>query len=382
MSSGLKHQLSYFDAVRGASAQLVVLGHGAVLAFPELFAIRARDGTYAARPDQFHVQSFGVLVFLVLSGFLIAGSVRRRRSADPDYGLRAFMIDRWARIFTPLLPALVLVVVVDRWLFAGGARSPFIVLHDDRWTVLGNVLMLQDNAVMRDLARITGLPVFVRSVGSAAPWWTVALEWWIYVAFGIIALVFATRPSTLRCLVALPLLIFAGGSLLGALHLGNGLLLAWLIGFAYAWWPDVVGSWSRPVHLAITVLASAWVWWTYAVMARQIYSPIACALTGIAVMSAYHVIDWGRLLGPVRRLVTFASDSSYSLYLIHFSIMVWLLKLLDGRVTGVRLYLLLVLACNVAGVVWWWAFERRFPQVRDALRRALLPTTRPARTAA
>ena len=43
MTSGLKHQMTYFDLVRGLSAQLVVLGHASVLALPALFAINTQN---------------------------------------------------------------------------------------------------------------------------------------------------------------------------------------------------------------------------------------------------------------------------------------------------------------------------------------------------
>lgn len=367
MTSGLTHQMSYFDAVRGLSAQLVVLGHAAVLAFPVLFAVRGTDGRLGARPDQFHVQSYGVVIFLVLSGYLITMSVQRRRR-DPAYGFRAYLVDRWARIFTPLLPAMVAVVLIDRLVFSGGATSRFIVLRHDLTTVVSNLLMLQDNSVLRQAAAATSQPLAARSLGSAAPWWTVALEWWIYVGFGVVALVLLHRPTTARGLLALPALVFAAATVLGTVEGGSGLMLAWLVGFAYAWWAPAMQAIPRPVHAGLTLLTVLWLWWCFDVVHLGVYAPTVCVLTGVAVVSGFHMLDWSAVLGPVRRPVAFVSEYSYSLYLVHFSVMIWLVHLVEGRVTGPELYVLLVAAGNGAGLLWWWLFERHFGRVRDALR--------------
>lgn len=374
MTSGLKHQMTYFDLVRGLSAQLVVLGHASVLALPALFAARGRDGRLGARPDQFHVQSYGVVIFLVLSGYLITMSVQRRRR-DPSYGFRAYLVDRWARIFTPLLPAMVAVVLIDRLVFSGSASSRFIVVRHDITTVLSNLLMLQDNSVLRQAAAATGAPLAARSLGSAAPWWTVALEWWIYVGFGLVALVLLHRPTTGRGLSALPALVFAAATVLGTVETGSGLMLSWLVGFAYAWWAPAMRAVPRSVHAGLTVLAVLWLWWCFDVVHLGVYAPTVCVLTGVAVVSGFHMLDWSRVLGPARGPVAFVSDYSYSLYLVHFSVMIWLVHLVEGRVTGIELYVLLVAAGNGAGVLWWWLFERHFGRVRDTLRRVV---TRPS----
>jgi peptidoglycan/LPS O-acetylase OafA/YrhL len=53
------------------------------------------------------------LIFFLISGFVIAAALSRR-SGDPDYGFLRFFVDRFARIYSGLLPALVLILAVDR----------------------------------------------------------------------------------------------------------------------------------------------------------------------------------------------------------------------------------------------------------------------------
>lgn len=277
------------------------------------------------------------MIFLVLSGYLITMSVQRRRR-DPSYGFRAYLVDRWARIFTPLLPAMAAVVLIDRLIFSGGASSRFIVLRHDVIAVLSNLLMLQDNSVLRQAAAATGTD------DGARP----------------------RRPA------------LAGlRGCHGPRHRrdGSGLMLSWLVGFAGAWWAPAMRAVPRWVHAGLTVLAVLWLWWCFDVVHLGVYAPTVCVLTGVAVVSGFHMLDWSRVLGPVRRPVAFVSDYSYSLYLVHFSVMIWLVHLVEGRVTGTELYVLLVIAGNGAGVLWWWLFERHFGRVRDTLRRVV---TRPS----
>ena len=152
-------------------------------------------------------------------------------------------------------------------------------------------------------------------------------------------------------------------------------MLSWLVGFAYAWWAPAMRAVPRSVHAGLTVLAVLWLWWCFDVVHLGVYAPTVCVLTGVAVVSGFHMLDWSRVLGPARGPVAFVSEYSYSLYLVHFSVMIWLVHLVEGRVTGIELYVLLVAAGNGAGVLWWWLFERHFGRVRDTLRRVV---TRPS----
>ncbi len=89
------------DLIRGVSAQLVVIGH--LLSFYKVYGYKEDSG-------QFIIQNFGVVVFFILSGFLIAYSVNGK---NPDYGFKEYFIDRASRIFIAFLPALVVIALLD-----------------------------------------------------------------------------------------------------------------------------------------------------------------------------------------------------------------------------------------------------------------------------
>jgi peptidoglycan/LPS O-acetylase OafA/YrhL len=65
-----------------------------------------------------------VLIFFAMSGFLITATLLHN-SAKPDYGFARYFIDRFAYIYSGLLPALVFVIVTD-WITLWLTSEPTI----------------------------------------------------------------------------------------------------------------------------------------------------------------------------------------------------------------------------------------------------------------
>src|SRR4051794_34562176 len=95
-------QKTYLDFVRALAAQLVLFGHAAHYFLPNSVFVRGAG----------IMQSVGVNIFFLISGFLISHSVFMKRS-DPSYGFGSYVADRFCRIYSAFLPALVLVAIVD-----------------------------------------------------------------------------------------------------------------------------------------------------------------------------------------------------------------------------------------------------------------------------
>lgn len=150
------------DLIRFAAAMMVCLGH----------AESMYGGGLTSPPPQW-MQQAGVNVFFLLSGYLISQTLNRRLD-DPTSTFRDYAIDRWSRIYSAFLPALLLVAMID-WhaIDLGRAHSETVERFTLR-TFAANLFMLQ--------APDTSLPF-----GSAAPFWTVAIEFWIYMFVGLVA---------------------------------------------------------------------------------------------------------------------------------------------------------------------------------------------------
>lgn len=355
--------LALLDLARGVSAQLVVVGHLGVLAFPGLWAQRLPDGRLGARTDLFQVQSFAVVIFLVLSGYVIARSVRSRVRQN-TFRLGGYLLDRGARILTPLLPLIPVIVIVDRLVLGPTLWSRFVVVRHDVATVVSNLLLLQDNAVMRGLDAAVQVDWSRRSLGSAAPWWTVGYEWWIYLFFGCVLAVTVSKLRGWWRLGVYALGGFAGLSVFGFAAGGNCLGLAWLIGFAVAWWETRLTADRVLVSLAgvggVVAAASALL-----LDPGNAFSPVVVVGSAVALMSVHQL----RLAMPagLSGAATFLAKYSYSLYLTHFSVLIWIVAA-RPTLQGVPLLLGGFGAANVGALAWWWLTERHYGRVRSALR--------------
>src|SRR5262249_8689117 len=129
--------------------------------------------------------SSAVMVFFVLSGFLVGGSVIKALR-DERFTWRAYAITRGSRLYTVLVPAVVIGVAIDafgsNWL---GGASPYRVPHYGFMLpdsiaaaltlpiALGNLSFLQE--------------IFVPTVGSNHPLWSLTNEAWYYAAFPFLA---------------------------------------------------------------------------------------------------------------------------------------------------------------------------------------------------
>ena len=151
-------QIDYLNLVRALAAQIVLVGHSTAY----FLAGHDRGGRW---------ETFGVLVFFLLSGFLIASSVQQKRDRA-DYRFGHYLIDRFCRIFAGYLPALVLVAVVDG-LMRDLPAYPYAASSSPlQW--LGNLVMLQEYPVFQILRRL-GAPEqswFIEAFGSGRPFWT------------------------------------------------------------------------------------------------------------------------------------------------------------------------------------------------------------------
>jgi len=313
---------SFLDLARWFSAMLVAGCHFAQLAIafvphhnPLLSAF------YVLR--NFHVPS--VMVFFVLSGYLVGGSVM----ADTRTGrfdLRRYLINRMTRLYVVLVPALLLNGLWDsiglHWLNPHDFYNDGYDIHDFDHTHVGNTLTW--HVAFWNL--LSCQTIMAPVLGSNLPLWSLANEFWYYLLCPAVLLAWRVQGSRLRrCLAVLMAALIAW-------FVGRDILLfgvVWAAGACAATWrgvlripPLVAGAiLLGAVYLDATGRVTNWLW----VRLHGPWAALAWYLPNLLVGLAFCALllavrSSGKADRPLpgeawhRRL----ADFSYTLYLSHY----------------------------------------------------------------
>jgi peptidoglycan/LPS O-acetylase OafA/YrhL len=175
----------YLDGVRFLAAVLVFLFHMGYFAGWYVPVI-GRSGSEA------------VIVFFVLSGFLISFSAQHKHADFEDYALA-----RFARLWSVVLPAIGLTFLLDTvgQALAPAAYAPLMPYSPLKWLIAG----------LANASFLNQFWLFSIWPGSNGPFWSIAYEFWYYAIFGACFYLTGWRRfalTTLTLLVAGPKIIF------------------------------------------------------------------------------------------------------------------------------------------------------------------------------
>ena len=369
-------QIDYLNLVRALAAQIVLIGHSTAY----FLAGQDRGGRW---------ETSGVLVFFLLSGFLIALSVQQKRDRT-EYRFGHYLIDRFVRIFSGYLPALIMVWVVDG-LMRDLPGYPYAASSTPlQW--VGNLVMLQEYPLFQILRRLgmADRTWFIEAFGSGRPFWTVAIEWWIYLFFGYLAFFVARRKRltgrdilVLAAVGIVPIYNAMGG-------VGQCLSFVWMIGAAAAWLQDRLMRRGGPaalpgrhrwaqglaglVLLSAVLLAGRLMADEGRVYDLQFAIFAAGALFGLFFLLGMRPITVPRL---VSRAIDRIADYSYSLYLIHYSVLIWfVVHRPSADHYDIGTFVEIFLIANGAAWIFWFLFERHYHRL-SGWAKSLLDRRRP-----
>lgn len=374
---------SFLDGMRWIAASIVFLGHLRDPLFFGYGSLSADERNPVVQLWYFVTGWAGpaVIVFFVLSGYLVGGIASARASVG-RLSISSYAIDRVSRLYVAFLPALVLTALLDftgsTWFANTGfwnhqhpmlvekvSNAPFESLMAPGLFV-GNLLMLQTIA----------MPTF----GSNMPLWTISLEFWFYMVFGLAA--FAVMVTSARQRITARLLLALGLMLLGANFLAY--LGLWLIGVACAFipWRAIERPWLAGL-LFLGVLVGVRLGQG---VLDSIQGGIWIRNYAVALSFAWLLLSMrhtrSRLLAALGGGNKYMADFSYSLYLIHFPLMLFVLGALhqtgwfDGiarayspiSTEGQLLHVLLICIVYASALLFSRLTERRTAIVRARLK--------------
>ncbi len=285
--------------VRWLAALLVIFAHARLLtgySTEPVFTFFARHAHAA------------VMVFFVLSGYVIAATTEAKRIRG--HSLREYFLDRSSRIYSVLLPAVALTIILDA---VGGAMMPE---HYARLPVSSYFVRLLAN-----LFSLQGFWGFRIQFGSNPPLWSIGYEVCYYALFGLLV----WRPKHW------PLFVFGISVLVGPVVIGYGVI--WLFGaLAYRFRIRV------SLILALPVVAIANYFLEYQPVQLPLY--VRDVIFGLAATTL--VCARIRVSTSLQTLSRSMADFSYSLYAYHFPIMFLIAPLISWSGTAKALALVAI----------------------------------------
>jgi peptidoglycan/LPS O-acetylase OafA/YrhL len=211
------------DLVRGVAAIAVLFAHFRQGFFPTDIPKNPNLLTTAV----YFATAYGhiaVIVFFVLSGYLIGGSVLREW-LDGEFSWSYYAVNRLTRLWIVLIPALLLTLIWDHigihlfgtaGIYGVLGKTDALALHRLSWRVLlSNLFFLQE--------------ILTPTLGSNGPLWSLSSEFWYYLLFPLILLAIPSKKpgwsSALYAAAALAILFFVGQKI-------STYFLIWLLGAA------------------------------------------------------------------------------------------------------------------------------------------------------
>ena len=313
------------DSLRLGAALVVLLWHAKDMWFPEKIFPADQPG------DPSHT---AVVVFFVLSGFVIAFTTDTRQPTLPEY-----MQARLARLCSMCVPALLLTAVAefavranaDPELMAAYVRGAF----GPRYLITG--------AFMNEAWTMSAAPP------SNAALWSLSFEFWYYVIFG---LWFCTGRGWKSWLLATGACLVAGPKIVL-------MMPVWLMGCAAYWLPRPQTSrrWAW-IGVLLALLAAVWAIevirpWPFYIGAAPFYFANQFATDWVAAI----FVAAGLWLVPPSQLrsalalpsalvgrVRAAADLTFPIYVLHFPLLVLWRVVVGTRVGNSAQYALAVSA--------------------------------------
>ncbi len=310
----------FLDFLRASAAFLVVIGHARHLLFASITTVDRPGLLLKVFWLVTVLKHEAVIVFFVLSGFLVGGSIFNAMSKN-SFDLKNYLIARFSRIYIVYVPALI-VTALAFWIgrnfltdFGGDTIRPlFAQAQPDFGGLHGTLCHLADvqGFLCEEWKQNPGL-------------WSLGYEWVLYLfAPAVLALIVGSGSRAVRC-AGLTLLVLGAGAMAVNLTEWAFWFAAWFLGVA-AW--RLSRAWSMPMTAGLAALAIAIAGMAVAELhvVEQMKADLIVAIAFALAVACRQLIAF-----PVLpRFFDWAASFSYSLYAINLPILYLTVALLQS----------------------------------------------------
>lgn len=367
------------SALRGLAALQVAAAHLRAELYPGLRTLEDPSLAYIGLAFITGFAHQAVVVFFLISGWLVGGSLMNRMGKPQ--ALAHYAIDRFTRLWTVLLPTLLLSLGVGL-VIGAAAPGPIDFNPGNEFSaaaLAGNLLGLQT--------------VTVPEFGGNYPLWSLAHETWYYIQFPLLLLVIA-GGGVLRRAAAAAALILLLATLRDMISL---YFTVWLLGAAFSRIRIDCGKAFQALLLAVTL--ALFVYYRLRgsnddLVPASFVQDIICSIPFLLLLASFQqpVDTAAPAYVRTNRVAVFFSEFSFSLYVVHVPV-IYLMRHLGQRffgrgqldpnaATDFLWYVVLLCALVLAAYMFYLLFERHTIRIRNALKNLLLsPRAKPVRVA-
>ena len=335
----------WLDLLRFIAAFIVVVSHVRQIFFVTYIDLIDKDLISLIFYTITRIGNEAVIVFFVLSGFLVGGK-SLEKIFNNDFNSLNYFIDRAVRILLPLIPTLIFTSIVSFILYN---KFDFIEL-------VGNLLSLQG--------------VLVNTFGGNGPLWSLSYEVWFYFLIFIIGKIVFERKFNIYLIFGLIVFLVVFTKLYPIY------LFCWLIG--------ILVYLHKPAKFSLTIFIFSLLFLLYSILGVQVgYASISYKnhilnyiIFPLDISRLLLSISFGLLIQQLillkpkkiffitlNNIGSSFSKSSYTLYLSHYPLLMLInylgVKKMDlVNFENIIFFICLILICLIFAFVMYLFFEK------------------------
>lgn len=347
--AGISRQTStVLDVLRVFSAHMVLIGHGLSLC----------GLTFLQKQVYFpYIQNIGVVLLLLISGYLMGLKIKvtycsgKLNAGNCAEIYKEFILNKASRIYVGLVPALIIIWMIDSYTIFREPRAYSFYSSFTFSNFLASLTMVQK------------MPAFGKILyfGSAPQIWTLSVEWWMFVLCGYAAFcVLPIRNAGCLRIKHLLVLLTLSYPIIQYLYFGKVPVspIIWALGVLIYFlqerlkWNVDRMSWLLLLALNLIILIQIGIWKKDAYCIEFI---LGAAVLFLLLTTVPEKTD---LVAPISKFFKSAASTTYSLYLLHYSIMEYFVRV-HQQMAPVKKFWLMILVSEVAAVVFSLIFENK-----------------------
>lgn len=290
--------------LRGLAALIVAAAHLRAALYPGLHAIVDPPLWFKGFAFLTGFAHQAVIVFFVISGWLVGGSFLNR--IGQPQAITNYAVDRVTRLWTVLIPTFLLTLLFAA---ATGAvtRNGIDYSLENQYSAItfaGNLFGLQG--------------ILLPNFGGNFALWSLANETWYYLAFPLLASVWMARSGVARFAYLVALLVVC--SILPSAILAY--FLIWLLGVAFSRVRIECGNGMRWIWTVLLVAGASYYRLAGELDAYDLTTlkqDMVCGLLYLVLLASlqFKASPTSKLVRPLSKVGQFFAEFSFSLYVLH-----------------------------------------------------------------